>query len=320
MATREQQDRPVTAAEIATSEDASAEVLSRLGAMLREDDRRAHPRYAFRRPLVAIPLLPDGRPDLSRQLEGTSVDLSCGGIALELDTRDAPRGTPLLVGVREPNGAVRYAGVQIRHTRTLDPSRIRVGGQFGGVAEDILQSGNQLPMWDPVNMQFMLDYSPELLDEWERAGVLRRVLVDRVHLCPKCRGLPTFRFACRACGSARTTNERLIHHYACAHVARVEEFETTEGLVCPKCRVRSLVVGADYEFLTGPYRCLDCQWSDTDLASVAHCLRCGYRFPAEHARVEELYGFESRAMNVLDLLPGASAQAPSTYQVGLQRD
>jgi DNA-directed RNA polymerase subunit RPC12/RpoP len=288
------------------------EVLEAVGAELAGNERRAHPRYAFRRPVVAIPLLPDGTPDRARKVVGQSIDLSNGGMALELGLDRSLQGETLLVGMQDRDGALRFIGMQVCHARPLEDDRLLVGGQFGGRASEILQSGAQLPVLDPGTMHFRLEQPEDLLAEWVDAGIFQKVLVDRVQLCPRCGGLPTFRFACRSCGSARVTNDQLIHHYACAHVALLQDFETTEGLVCPKCRTRSLVVGSDYEFLRGPYRCADCGWTDTELEHVAHCLQCGFRFASHQASVRELYGYRADALDVTDYLPQSDSRLLET--------
>ena len=42
---------------------------------------------------------------------------------------------------------------------------------------------------------------------------------------------------------------KLIHHFRCAHVGYADEFLEGEEIVCPKCRARGLIVGADFENL-----------------------------------------------------------------------
>ena len=88
--------------------------------------------------------------------------------------------------------------------------------------------------------------------------------------------------ACRKCGSARVKRDELIHHYACAHVdygvdisAQWRTARLSRNVVPPR-----LVVGSDFEYLEGQYQCLDCQWQDSSLESIAHCLKCNYRFAA----------------------------------------
>ena len=50
------------------------------------------------------------------------------------------------------------------------------------------------------------------------------------------------------------------------------------------------MVGTDCEFLNGPWQCSDCDWSPAELEIVGHCLKCGFRFPAEQAVLEDLIG------------------------------
>jgi DNA-binding response OmpR family regulator len=164
-----------------------------------------------------------------------------------------------------------------------------------GAARDALLT----PIFDPQSMKFTYGMASAMLRAWEADGLLETMLIDRVQVCPRCQGLPSFRFGCPGCGSARVTNDRLIHHYACGHVDHIAAFEQSGELVCPKCRTRKLVVGSDFEHLVGPYRCFDCDWSAAELEHVAHCLRCDYRFPAHQAFVQDLIGYHARRVDAL---------------------
>lgn len=166
----------------------------------------------------------------------------------------------------------------------VDPSVSRATQSLAG-------NGYLTPVFDPQSLRFNYGIPSPLLRGWQENGTLQKVLLDRVQVCPKCRALPSFRFGCASCGSGCVTNERLIHHFACAHVGRVEEFEKNDGLECPKCLTRQILVGADYEYLTGPYRCLDCGWSAAELEHVAHCLACQHRFPASESVIEDLVAY-----------------------------
>ncbi len=44
----------------------------------------------------------------------------------------------------------------------------------------------------------------------------------------------------------------MIHHFACANVDFVDRFDQGNEIVCPKCRGRKMIIGADYEYLDGP--------------------------------------------------------------------
>jgi hypothetical protein len=152
-------------------------------------------------------------------------------------------------------------------------------------------------------MEFAFDHATSLLESLRYLGVLQETVIDRIQLCPKCEGFPTFRQGCRKCGSARFDTDRLIHHFPCAHVGPVADFETSRGLVCPKCRTRHIVAGTDFEYLTGQYHCLECHAKDTELEAIGHCLRCGLRFPGYQAIIQDVKGFHAHRLAPLDLLP-----------------
>ncbi len=57
-----------------------------------------------------------------------------------------------------------------------------------------------------------------------------------------------------------------------------------------------MVVGADFEYLNGQHQCLDCQWQDTTLESIAHCLRCNHRFAADEAHVLDVYTYSANRL------------------------
>lgn len=270
-------------------------------------ERRTEPRHKVQQALVAVPVLLDGGPDRDHRVGGVCLDVSRKGIGVELHCQTEFPTTSLVLTFPSPNGDVCSAAMEIRNMQPNGRGGLRVGGVFGGYAEQILFAENLSPTFDQRQMEFSLRLPEEMLNQWAAIGVLRPLLVDRVLLCPKCRGLPTFRRACPSCGSASTSNDQLIHHFACAHVGFVKDFELNGALVCPKCRTRSLIIGSDYEYMTGPYRCLDCHWGDMELEQVGHCLRCGFRFPGHQAYEQELRGYRAKRLDPLALLPASES-------------
>ncbi|HMC65200.1 MAG TPA: hypothetical protein VKI65_09705 [Gemmataceae bacterium] len=268
-------------------------------------DRRGGARTVAGRPWTVIPMLADGRPDLAHRTAGHSLVLNAQGIGLECDVLEWRWPAAFAIGVRNDHGVMEYAGVEVCHTTNLAAGRVRIGGKFAGRAHDLIQPQVLTPTYHPETMTFRLPFADELYQAWQEAGVLQAVWLDRVQLCPRCQGLPTFRPGCRCCGSARVRNDRLIHHFACAHVGLVADFETPDGLACPKCRTDCLVIGSDYEYHAGPHHCLDCHWTESELEQVGQCVRCGLRFPGHQAHVLELTGY-----HVDRLDPLAFLQAP----------
>ena len=137
------------------------------------------------------------------------------------------------------------------------------------------------------------------LNKWEMDGDIKSVVMDRIKLCPDCQGLPTFRDGCPACGSARMINERLIHHFRCGFVAAQSEFEHRGGFLCPKCMARDMVVGVDFEHVTGPHCCADCEWTGMELELIGQCIKCTLRFPGRQAAVNDLVGYHVERMDLL---------------------
>jgi hypothetical protein len=273
-------------------------------------ERRRSARRLVRRPLLAIPILPNGAPAWDARRVGSSLDVSREGLGLELDCTETLPASELVVVFQGPDSVQSCAGLEVRRSQRSGTS-LQIGGSFGGLGGALLRPENLIPVYCPQTQEFAPALPDELLEQWAQVGILQPILWDRVQLCPKCHGLPTYRRGCPNCGSIGLDQERLIHHYACAHVGPVRDFETGSGLICPKCRTRHLIVSSDYEYLNGPYECRDCHWSTTELEQVGQCLRCGLRFPGHQAYEQEVRGYRVNELDPLALLaaPGAAPDA-----------
>lgn len=267
----------------------------------RPADRRMNPRYLLTRTLIAIPLMPDFQPVNAFQTEGITVDVSAEGIGFRIVGLDHLPTHRLVVGVEVEDGQLHYATVDVKRSVPV-PGGLQVGGQFSEVERDVLRPENLLPHINHSTYRYETGLPTETLYKWVELGICRPILIDRILVCPDCRALPTIRRGCRACGSVRTANSQLIHHFPCAHVGMVKEFDQGDELVCPKCRQRKLVIGADFEYLSGPYQCLDCNWSDTQLELVGQCQACELRFPIQQAVEEELIGYHVHRLDPLALV------------------
>jgi len=252
-------------------------------------ERRRHPRKPLAGAALIIPLLDDRKPAVERMRRGETLDASDQGLAITCE----PFGDADSVMIGLPAGAGRtlYTGAMPRWTRPGPDGRTLMGVEFGGPGAELLLPANLVPVFRPQSLDFGHRLPQDLLSAWAELGVISPELTDRIQVCPHCRGLPTFRPGCPNCGSSRVEVDRLAHHYACAHVGPLVEFETAEGMVCPKCRLKHLVVGTDFEHLSGPVRCADCGWSGTAPESVGECLRCRKRFPGGDSLVRDLIGY-----------------------------
>jgi hypothetical protein len=260
-------------------------------------------RASFQRPVIAVPVLADGKPAPGQRMNGMTTELSLEAITLEFDVLNWQMVPELALGVQAPDGTIQFAGVRVWHKHMRAPTRVQVECKFGGIVHDVFKADSLAPRFVPESMSFVAPFPDDLLEAWAAVGALQSGLIDRVQVCPRCHALPTFRPGCRQCGSADVGNDQLMHHFACAHVAKVSDFEVSGDLVCPKCRTRHLIVSSDYEYLTGPYRCRQCQWSDMELEQIAHCLRCAFRCPGHQAHLQDLRGYRAHRLEPLALLP-----------------
>lgn len=251
------------------------------------EERRKDPRYELTLPAVVFPLNDNGTP--RSEVVGTTLDISRSGIALLVESDTMGVGDCAVVGIECPDGVYRYATVEWRVRRLKLPA-IRLGGRFLSRADDPLHPSQLAARFQPEKLQYAPAMDASLLSEWTSRGILRPHLVDRVLSCPECESLPTFRYGCPDCGAALTSRQKLIHHFACALVAPVDEF-SHDPLKCPKCQESNLVVGADFEYLEGPFDCDECNWSDSQLAMIAECMGCAKRFSAAEARSKEVYEY-----------------------------
>lgn len=264
-------------------------------------DRRKHARYLLTRPVYVIPIRPDRGLGETHTADGITVDVSLTGVKFEVAGIDRLPTKHLLLGVEDQSGGMHFATLESRHVVSL-PGRLSIGGEFVFDSRDLIRRANLEPTFNPQSRGFETGLSVEVLARWCELGIFRPILVDRVMLCPQCHGVATFRKGCRVCGSVRLHSRPLIHHFACAHVGFVGDFEQEGTVVCPKCRTKNMIVGADYEHLSGPFRCVDCDWSDTELDLVGQCLRCELRFPAAQAVEEDLIGYHVERLDPLALI------------------
>ena len=276
--------------------------LGELGELRRPKAARSKERFSFARPVALMSVSLDGMLDRSRQVTGSSQEISESGISVAIPNSQAASfhtAQPLLLGLHLEGQGAGWSGIIVRRVERQDETTL-IGADFGGPANDVLAGGTLVPNFDHSRLAFTLPAAPAVYDNWAAAGVMQKVLLDKAMVCPRCGALPTFRNACRKCGSGRVTNDRMIHHFACAHVDFVEEFEAGDGeLVCPKCRVKKLVVGSDFEFLIGEYRCQSCAWRDSDIQLYGHCLRCNNRFASHQAREQELHQYHVHRLDAL---------------------
>ncbi|MCR9197176.1 MAG: response regulator [Planctomycetaceae bacterium] len=160
-----------------------------------------------------------------------------------------------------------------------------------------------IPEFDAASLRFGYGPYGHRLEQWQQDPTTHSMTLDRIIVCPKCEAIPTVRPGCGACGSAFVEQQVLIHHFACAHVGPADEFQTKDGLRCPKCHVSDLIAGSDFEQTKGCLTCADCDAIFTEPQMIGHCLSCQHRFNMKDGKLLDLTGYQTG--------PGHSAHIPS---------
>jgi len=250
-------------------------------------------------------IAPDGAPADKPPLVGFLTGLRQDRVQFECDPPSSSPAGQMLLGVEGDDGQLYFASIEVQQRRSV-ASVTRVEATFADPTRDLFRPENLSPHFDPKCCRFSTRLSEQVRERWVSLGVLRPALTQRVLACPECHAAATFRCGCRTCGSIHTASSRMMHHFACAYVGPPSEFETPQGLICPKCRLRKLVVGSDFELLDGPYHCLDCDWSDTELAMIGQCLACELRFPLELAPEDDVLDYHVNRLDPLAFVGGSA--------------
>lgn len=264
--------------------------------------RRSSSHHVVNHSLAVIPVRLDQTPGEVFWTDSFSVDVSRSTVAFMIEAADRIPSQHLIAGANLAGQPRRFTMLAIRSQKATD-GKLRIEAcPVRDQQEDLLSSCNLKPRVDARRFQFVYSVSRDILSQWESLGVLRRYLVDRVLVCPTCKSIPTWRHACPKCGSARHSRDRLIHHFACAHVGLANTFQSVgNALACPKCRATQLIAGTDFEYMAGPLKCFDCQESGCQPTLGCLCHQCHRRFGPAEATEMDLYGYHVERLDLLAL-------------------
>ncbi|MEZ5500473.1 MAG: hypothetical protein R3E77_13740 [Steroidobacteraceae bacterium] len=127
-----------------------------------------------------------------------------------------------------------------------------------------------------------------------RRGLLQaKKLVHRLRYCPGCdQAQLAFVDLCAQCDSIEIDEEIFLHCYTCGHVARNEEFRTTDGLECGNCNSRLRHIGVDYDRALETFGCRACGARFLEPVVKASCLNCLRLSATEDLHEKRFHTFE----------------------------
>ena len=142
-----------------------------------------------------------------------------------------------------------------------------------------------------------------ILETGELEGLFTSTFVDKIYLCTNCEtGLLNYREVCPKCSSSHSKTEDLIHHFPCAYVGPVSDFQNTidDDLNCPKCNKHLNHIGVDYDKPSVLHTCQKCSHQYQDYHVKAKCLTCLHENDVENLIPKEVrsYYLTTKGKNV----------------------
>jgi hypothetical protein len=255
---------------------------------------------SLRQPCVLLPLLDNALPLVRHRSHGYLRALRPLVVVEGAASKAISPGSSLGIGVTGTDKRTRFAAIIVDDVR-LEGDQVAVSGHLGGALWKILRHDVLRPSLNPEKLRFEHTLSERLLERLADAGILDRVILDRIQVCPHCGALPVYRATCHSCRSSLIVADELVHHFACAHVGAVDQFRHENVLRCPKCQIGPLIVGSDFEYLPGLHTCLDCAGVGSQLQLRGKCTACEHDFSVDEATLHELGGFRPNRLDVTTL-------------------
>jgi hypothetical protein len=259
---------------------------------------RKNARYDITVPVTCFPVLDSREVSDNCTLVGIGLDIGVGGMKVLVDNIKPHVGMEVVVAIEFSPGDFRFRGGIVVSTVAV-ASGHEMSIDFRGFMHEVFENEHIIPQLDRDGLCYGLPYSESVLASLCKIGAATSVELDRMLLCPNCQSIPTFRFGCSLCLSSNVKASRMIHHFACANVDFVEVFEQEDELCCPKCLMRRMIIGSDYEYLEGPKMCFDCGQANLEKIQIGHCLSCENRFPAANAYDMKVMGYRVTGMDIL---------------------
>ncbi|MGB0390970.1 MAG: hypothetical protein ACPGRC_03260 [Salibacteraceae bacterium] len=125
----------------------------------------------------------------------------------------------------------------------------------------------------------------KILETAAEEGLFQSEFHERVYLCNSCNGgYLNYREVCPKCNSSDSVSQDLVHHFPCAYVGPIEDFQNNidDQLDCPKCNKTLRHIGVDYDKPSVLYTCNSCHHRFQDYYTKAKCTTCGSENDVEH--------------------------------------
>lgn len=136
----------------------------------------------------------------------------------------------------------------------------------------------------------------DILDMAEQEGFLTSSYIDSFYTCNNCyNSYLLFRETCPNCQSADVESEEQIHHFPCAYVGPISDFQSSldpTALECPKCERTLKHIGVDYDKPSIIFNCKRCDHVFQDPVVKAKCNVCNSDIQVENLLKKDLRSYQ----------------------------
>ncbi len=152
------------------------------------------------------------------------------------------------------------------------------------------------PMLTP-NLDFRREEKAlDILDMAEQEGFLTSSYLDSFYTCNNCyNSYLLFRETCPNCQSSDVESEEQIHHFPCAYVGPISDFQNSSdptALDCPKCERTLKHIGVDYDKPSIIFTCNRCDHVFQNPVVKAKCNVCNSDMQVENLLKKNLKSYQ----------------------------
>ncbi|MFC1507518.1 hypothetical protein ACFLQ6_10695 [Thermoproteota archaeon] len=130
------------------------------------------------------------------------------------------------------------------------------------------------------------------LDELVESGILNEDLYEKLVACPQChQSAKVFtRSKCPECESHKVKINRLMQHLDCGAIYKQSEYQTVNGIICPKCRKR---IEEDLELKSVgiSFECQSCNSIFSEPLRSYYCRGCSDEFQLKNCDLVDIHSF-----------------------------
>lgn len=141
----------------------------------------------------------------------------------------------------------------------------------------------------------------DVLQDLAEHELLTGKVVDRLFLCPTCKGYRVpVKELCPECQAPNVGTQDSIHHFRCGYVGPESEFISSGKPVCPKCNAELRHIGVEYNRPGRIVTCEDCGHWASEPHLRAWCVDCNTYHTPEQLSIVRIsrFGITRKGMRV----------------------